>query len=71
MLDLKPDESNAMKELCDIYNERGDIVKSTKYMEMNANLLKLTDNRKYRETIIKLIRLYEQDDNLEKIDPIF
>lgn len=48
VLDLKPDESNAMKELCDIYNERGDIVKSTKYMEMNANLLKLTDNRKYR-----------------------
>lgn len=55
VLDLKPDETNAVKELCDIYTRRGDMVKSTKYMEMNAQLFRTTDDKKYRETIVKLV----------------
>ena len=55
VIDLKPDESNAIKELCDIYSKKGDLVKSTHYMELNAELYKKNDYKKYRDTVCKLV----------------
>lgn len=46
-------------------------MKSAHYLEGSAALLKKSDPKKYREMVIKLIDIYEKDDNLEKIDPIF
>jgi hypothetical protein len=36
-----------------------------------AEICKKTDNKKYREVVMKLIDLFEKDTNMEKIDLVF
>ena len=71
VLELQPNEPNALKELCEIYTKKGDINKSIKYLEATADILKQADPKKHKEVLLKLLEVYDKDDNLEKIDPIF
>ena len=45
--------------------------KGIKYLEQMAEITKKSDNKKYREAIVKLVDLYEKDLNMEKIDGVF
>lgn len=64
VLDLMPNQPNALKQLCEIYNKRGNLDQGTKFMELNVDILKKTDIKKYRETIPKLVDLYQKDLNM-------
>ena len=50
-----------MKQLCEIYTRRGDMEKGIKYLEQMAEITKKSDNKKYREAIVKLVDLYAKD----------
>ena len=45
--------------------------KGIKYLEQMAEITKKSDNKKYREAIVKLVDLYAKDENMEKIDGVF
>ena len=71
VLDLNENDSQALRQLCEIYTKRGDTEKGTKYLVSMAEICKKTDPKKYREVVVKLINLYEKDLNMEKIDILF
>ena len=71
VLDLKPDEANAIKALSELYVKMGKTEQSTKYMEQMVALQKTTDPAKYMQNLVKLVGLYQKNLDMEKIDPIF
>ena len=40
-------------------------------MELHISILKKTEPIKYKEQVAKLVKLYEKNENMEKIDAIF
>lgn len=71
VIDLKEDEANAIKALCEIYTKRGDVKNATTFLQKNVEVLKKVDDGKYREAVVKLVEIYKKDENLEKIHSIF
>lgn len=47
------------------------MVNLTKYLEYSLSIFKDTDDRRYRETLMTLVGVYERELNIEKIDVVF
>lgn len=66
-LDIKPDEPNGLKALCDLYSKMGEFEKSVEYIEKVMKLLsrdKKEDILKYRQWMVKLVKIYEKNEDM-------
>lgn len=49
----------------------GNVDKSAQYLESMLQTLKKTDPIKYRQNLVKLVEMYQKNEDMEKIDKVF